>query len=98
MTTTRRDDPLRGPRRASGRPVGRGSRCGTFTQAPGGGLCVGFIEAADESDATESGDAPTRKRFGDRNSRDTVRVSAPTADASSSSDSDGDSSGDAGGE
>lgn len=61
-------------------------------------------EAAKDADATkdtddaESKPAPTRKRFGDRNSRGTVRVSAPKSDASTSSDSGGASSGDAGSE
>lgn len=53
--------------------------------------------AKDTADA-ESKHAQPRKRLGDRNSRSTVRVSAPKAPASTSSDSGGASSGDAGSE
>jgi hypothetical protein len=55
-------------------------------------------KAAKDTDDAESKQAPPRKRFGDRNSRSTVRVSVPKNDASSSSDSGGASSGDAGSE
>ncbi|MET4432454.1 hypothetical protein [Mycolicibacterium sp. 624] len=55
-------------------------------------------EAAKDADDTESKPAPTRKRFGDRNSRGTVRVSAPKAGASTSRDSGSASSSDSGSE
>ncbi|UNB55014.1 hypothetical protein [Mycolicibacterium sp. YH-1] len=55
-------------------------------------------EAAKDTDDTESKPAPTRKRFGDSNSRGTVRVSAPKADASTSRDSGSASSSDSGSE
>lgn len=55
-------------------------------------------EATKDTDDAESKPAPTRKRFGDRNSRGTVRVSPPKADASTSRDSGSASSSDSGSE